>query len=218
MRIPSDRSGGPICEFDRTVTPMVDVVFQLLIFFVLASGGRFPEQTLSTTLAAGTISSQGVQPSGHDAGRKEPAAENWIHLRRDPATMHTIAELDGRRYSEVAALKEPLRKLAVAGSQNPVVLDAAGDVALGDVIQLDDLCRSAGLNSINFAASPDELASRGLSGIVADITFADEVTTGEYLGATADPVSGQQCLAPNSKGALLTEADQQWHPADHVSR
>ena len=55
MRVPTARN-GPVCDFDRTVTPMVDVVFQLLVFFVLASGGRVAEQSLSTVLSAGNVS------------------------------------------------------------------------------------------------------------------------------------------------------------------
>ncbi len=72
MRIPKART-GPVCDFDRTVTPMVDVVFQLLVFFVLASGGRVAEQSLSTMLVSGQC-------------RRSPASDGFRRRTR-PGTL-----------------------------------------------------------------------------------------------------------------------------------
>ncbi len=73
MRVPTARK-GPVCDFDRTVTPMVDVVFQLLVFFVLASGGRVAEQTLSTVLSPGNVA------AAETAVAPKRANDQWIHL------------------------------------------------------------------------------------------------------------------------------------------
>ena len=59
------------------MTPMVDVVFQLLVFFVLASGGRVAEQSLSTVLSAGKVS------AAETAVSSKQAVDHWIHLSRD---------------------------------------------------------------------------------------------------------------------------------------
>ncbi len=154
MRVPRSR-GGPVCEFDRTVTPMVDVLFQLLVFFVLASGGRVAERSLSTVLAAGSVSSPAALPTA----RRQ--AELWIHLRHDAAAKRTTAALHGRKLADVSGLAPALRELSRSQPETVVILDAAGDVPLGDVIVVYDACRAARFHSIDFAASPDELGHSG---------------------------------------------------------
>jgi biopolymer transport protein ExbD len=150
MRVPTSRN-GPVCDFDRTVTPMVDVVFQLLVFFVLASGGRVAEQSLSTILSAGNVSSPEIrQPT-------KRSAELWIHLARDAAKQRTRMQLNGREYADIAALRGALHELAAAAGESLVILDVAGEVPLSDVILVYDSCRAAKFHSINFAASPEEV-------------------------------------------------------------
>src|SRR5580692_4940365 len=105
MRIPKART-GPVCDFDRTVTPMVDVVFQLLVFFVLASGGRIAEQSLSTVLADGNVSSAATTRT------TQRSTELWIHLARDTSKSRTRAELNGREYADIPALNAALREFA----------------------------------------------------------------------------------------------------------
>jgi biopolymer transport protein ExbD len=152
MRVPKARN-GPVCDFDRTVTPMVDVVFQLLVFFVLASGGRMAEQSLSTVLSAGNV------PAAETAAASKRSADHWIHLARNAAKRRTVLELNGRKYGDFSELRGALRELAGAAGESRVILDVAGNVPLGDVILVYDSCRAAKFHSINFAASPEELGA-----------------------------------------------------------
>ncbi len=152
MRIPKART-GPVCDFDRTVTPMVDVVFQLLVFFVLASGGRVAEQSLSTLLSSGNVS------AAVSAVPSKPDLDHWIHLSRIATQQRTRIELGGRKYADLAALPGALKEIAAGGSDRRVILDVAGDVPLGDVIFVYDACRAAKFHSINFAATPEEIAA-----------------------------------------------------------
>ena len=151
MRIPKART-GPVCDFDRTVTPMVDVVFQLLVFFVLASGGRVAEQSLSTVLSSGNIS------AAASAIPSKPDADHWIHLSRNGDQQRTRVGLGGRTYADLSALPGALTEIAPGGSDRRVILDVTGNVPLGDVIFVYDACRAAKFHSINFAATPEELA------------------------------------------------------------
>lgn len=151
MRIPKART-GPVCDFDRTVTPMVDVVFQLLVFFVLASGGRVAEQSLSTVLSGGNVS------AAVSAVPSKPDADHWIHLSRT-AQQRTRIELAGQTYADLSALPGALKQISAGGSDCRVILDVTGDVPLGDVIFVYDACRAAKFHSINFAATPEEVAA-----------------------------------------------------------
>jgi biopolymer transport protein ExbD len=152
MRVTNPKS-GPVCDFDRTVTPMVDVVFQLLVFFVLASGGRIAERTLSTTLSAGTVASTAPQP----APETHPASEVWVHLRRPEADRPTTVRVNNSAAGDLGSLPQTLSGLPGADPTSNVILDVPGNVPWGDVIEAYDACRAAKFRAINFAAAPREL-------------------------------------------------------------
>src|ERR1700689_547796 len=118
MRVPTARS-GPVCDFDRTVTPMVDVVFQLLVFFVLASGGRIAERTLSTALSAGAVASTVPQQSP----ATKPASEVWLHVRRDAADRTTMLRVNDGPSGDLAGLPQALQTLKGADPTSSVILD-----------------------------------------------------------------------------------------------
>ena len=141
-----------MCDFDRTVTPMVDVVFQLLVFFVLASGGRIAERTLSTALSAGTVASTVPLPTP-----AERPAEIWLHLQRDTLDHKTTLRVNTGPSGDLALLPQTLRAANVVDSPTSVILDVQGKVPWGDVIQAYDACRAAKFRAINFAAAPEEL-------------------------------------------------------------
>jgi biopolymer transport protein ExbD len=152
MRVPTARN-GPVCDFDRTVTPMVDVVFQLLVFFVLASGGRVAEQTLSTVLSPGNVAAAEM------AVAPKRSNDQWIHLAIGQGKKRTEAEFNGRRFEDLAPLRDTLKESGKTASESRVILDVAGNVPLGDVVFVYDACRAARFHSVNFAASPEEVAA-----------------------------------------------------------
>ncbi len=153
MRVAKVRPSGPVCDFDRTVTPMVDVVFQLLVFFVLASSGRIAERTLSTTLSAGAVGS--TAPLTTPAVERAP--ELWLHLRRDAADTHTEVRINDGPTGDVGILPQTLRSAKGIDAASNVILDVQGKIPWGDVIAVYDACRAAKFHAINFAAAPNEL-------------------------------------------------------------
>ena len=126
------------------MTPLIDIVFQLLIFFVCASTGHLRELLLPTDLTGGGTRS--TVPADPQA----PISQVWIRLRVEGAV--TITDIEGTSYRPGDELRRTLFALAEAARESPLILDISGDVPLGDVVQLVDLCRSAGFTSINFAA------------------------------------------------------------------
>ncbi len=126
------------------MTPLIDIVFQLLIFFVCASTGHLRELLLPTDLTGG--GTQSTTPANPQA----PIAQVWIRLRVKDAV--TITDIEGTSYQPGDTLRTTLFALAEAARESPLILDISGDVPLGDVVQIVDLCRSAGFTSIHFAA------------------------------------------------------------------
>lgn len=127
------------------MTPLIDVVFQLLIFFICASTGHLKELLLPTDFRAGAVGNETTIEI------EKPLGEVSIRLERKEET--TVAHLEGREFLELDKLSTTLRALAQVATEIPVTLDIGGDVPLGDVIFVYDVCRAAKFQSVNFAVT-----------------------------------------------------------------
>ncbi len=134
------------------MTPLIDVVFQLLIFFICASTGHMKELLLRTDFHVGDVGS----PTAKE--REKPLGEVWIRLKR--VADETTAFLEGREFHDLTQLDATLKVLASATTEIPVNLEIEGEVPLGDVIHVYDACRAARFRSINFAASANLLGKK----------------------------------------------------------
>ena len=147
MRIPIRRRDTNV--ENTSMTPMIDVIFQLLIFFVCASAGQVQEAHLPTELAPGSVES--VNPIVVE----RPFGEVWLKLHQrvveEPNGKQTVVELNDREYSDDAALRQTLAVLAETSPEIPVILDIDGPVPLGDVIRVYDACQAANFQQISFA-------------------------------------------------------------------
>jgi len=145
MRIPSYRDHDDRGE-DRTLTPLIDVVFLLLIFFVCASVGQIPESLLPSQIEAGGLEADTVIED------ESPFDDVWLHLLRDKG--QTIVELNDRRIERFSELQSILLELAAEVPEIPVILDIDGEVPWGDLIRIYDICLVAEFESIHFAVDP----------------------------------------------------------------
>ena len=130
------------------MTPMIDVIFLLLIFFVCTASFQPPEEILPTRLSLpGAVESdqQPVDPELLDL--EEIVVEI---LRR-----HGRAEwrINQRQYNRLAEVRDVLTAVARVQIDLPVILDVEPAVPMEDVIDVYDLCRKIGLERVQFAAS-----------------------------------------------------------------
>ena len=143
MKLPSRRDSHAM---QLQMTPMIDVVFQLLIFFVCTTSFQTIERLLPTALAT----------SGGMAAIEEPDPElaelEDIVVKLTRSATGVAWTLNDAPQATFAALRERLERLARLRPDLPVVLDVAEEVALGDVIDVYDTCRVVGLDRIQFAA------------------------------------------------------------------
>ncbi len=132
------------------MTPMIDVVFLLLVFFLCTASFQIHEQVLPSSL----------QIAGGTADRPEDVPQQLVDLE------HVIVKIfwqEGRPSWEVnrtpkASLAEVADVLAAAAAVQvdiPVIVDPAAAVPVGYVIEVYDLSRALGFAKIQFAASPD---------------------------------------------------------------
>ncbi|MFO1042401.1 MAG: biopolymer transporter ExbD [Planctomycetaceae bacterium] len=143
MRIPTSHSRRTPIDLQGAMTPLIDVVFQLLIFFICASSGHLREKLLPTDFASGAI---GDKP----AVVEKPLGEVRIKLSRELDL--TVYQVSGQAFREIDLLEQWLNQMAETAREIPVILEIGGDVPLGDAIGVYDACRASRFDSIHFAA------------------------------------------------------------------
>lgn len=145
MRRPTTYHRGDRSTFDINMTPMIDVVFQLLIFFICTANFQVLEELLpSNLLGPGAVAAAELPPD------LQELEEVIIKLSTEQGAPRW--RINERNYVRRAELQGVLDSLAQLRSDLPVILDISPDAPLGLVIDLYDLCRLAGFEKIQFAA------------------------------------------------------------------
>jgi len=146
MKLPHRFTGTR--DGDVTMTPMIDVVSLLLLFFVCTASFQIAEQILPTSLlTAGTTSTAvEVEP--------EPELERVL-VRLGAEGGQTRWIVNERPYDTLGEVRDVLRVVAELDPGLPVILDVEDAVPLGDVIDVYDLSRIVGFDKIQFAADAE---------------------------------------------------------------
>ena len=148
MRLPSyhDRQQR---DLEIKMTPMIDVVFLLLVFFVWTASFRMVELMLPSEVSVSTGSEQ--------SEIIEPPPEKFdfenVVVRitgDDKAVAWSINETP---VADLQELGNRLQRIGKIKADAPVILHPDASVPLGDVIDVYDLSRIAGFASVQFAAT-----------------------------------------------------------------
>ncbi|MFW6171485.1 MAG: biopolymer transporter ExbD [Planctomycetota bacterium] len=131
------------------MTPMIDVVFLLLVFFLWTASFQVVEQVLPSHLreVAGTRAapSEELPPIEEDFD-KVVVRVLWV----DERPQWRINQI---RFGDLQQVRARLESIAAIKRDAPVILHPEKDVSLGHVIDLYDLTRLVGFEEIQFAAS-----------------------------------------------------------------
>lgn len=132
------------------MTPMIDVVFLLLVFFVWTSSFELPEFDLPSAIA---------QPpsGGSEVGSDRPPAEVFdeIVIRLHLQDANLVIELNGQVVDHLAALRTRLEEIIALGVQPPVIVDPAEQITMESAVAVYDAARAAGADRVLFAARPE---------------------------------------------------------------
>ena len=134
---------------DLQLTPMIDCVFLLMIYFIFSSNFTIPELSLPSQLSAasgsGATSSETTPPPEADFEDVvvrilwQGAAPTWT--------------VNDSPVPSLATLKQSLAQVARIKQNAPVILHPDPDVPLGSVIEVYDISRLVGFEKIQFAAA-----------------------------------------------------------------
>jgi len=133
------------------MTPMIDVVFLLLIFFLWTSSFDKPEGDLQSGLAMASTSA-GHQPVSSQPIVPTPFEELTITIISDPSDLVSY-RLNARNFSRTDLLAAELAKIVSLGVQPTLIIIPLPGTTMEGAIQIHDLAASAGFNQIRFAVN-----------------------------------------------------------------
>ncbi|MBI2192874.1 MAG: biopolymer transporter ExbD [Planctomycetes bacterium] len=138
------------------MTPMIDVTFQLLIFFMVGMQIRVPEGILRAYLPK----DRGT--GGRPKDDQVPPPELRIRLERDQASVPGNVKVniffEQYQCESIADLESKLLRLGAEMSTIPVVIDGRSDVPFRYILGALNACVKAKFTEISFKAPPPEAA------------------------------------------------------------
>lgn len=137
---------SPAVEMD--LTPMIDVTFLLLIFFLLGTKFKEPEGKLNAFLPK----EKGPPPTNID--QIDPEEELTIRVRIMPGRTLPVYQIgENTPYKTIAGLEGKLRTMYAVSPEQPVTIDSDPKATYERVIWVLDTCVRVGYREIAFAAA-----------------------------------------------------------------
>jgi len=140
---PSSSSG------ELPIAPMIDVVFLLLIYFMVSSTIQRQEADIGFSLPAVVRTSEALSFPDEQTIQIDAEGRAWIngYAYDDPAEAS---------FERLAAMLSRYRQAAEsAGDVARVTLAPSGAAAHQSVVKVMDACQRAGLSELSFAMGPD---------------------------------------------------------------
>ncbi|MFC1499096.1 ExbD/TolR family protein [Verrucomicrobiota bacterium] len=123
------------------MTPMIDVVFQLLIFFLVAL-------KVEDILSHLDVSRPAPDPEAKPEEQVEDLLTILVYNHRDPRLRGEGFSLQGRKVS-LRELDRQLSKLASFSKNVSVIIKCEGDSPHSNLVKLLDICSKAGLKNLS---------------------------------------------------------------------
>jgi biopolymer transport protein ExbD len=134
-------------RLEVSMTPMIDVIFLLLIFFVSTASFQVVEEVLPTNLSLPGTTQSDLQVDPLEEDLDEIVVKIlWQEGR-------PRWQVNQRDYDRLDRVRAVLAAAAGIKIDLPVILDVDAEVPIENVIDVYDLCRQIGLRRIQFAAS-----------------------------------------------------------------
>ncbi|MEQ8786638.1 MAG: biopolymer transporter ExbD [Pirellulaceae bacterium] len=134
---------------DVMMTPMIDVVFLLLVFFLATASFEIVEHVMPSQLSRAV----GTTPTDEDTPPPPEADFDEVIVRLVNVDGRVTWTVNRAPMTSLADLQQHLKIIAGVKNDAPVILHPDADVALGDVIDVYDISRRVGFVKVQFAAS-----------------------------------------------------------------
>jgi biopolymer transport protein ExbD len=135
-------------DLDVKMTPMIDVVFLLLVFFLWTASFRISEQVLPSNISAVKTD----QPGTSDIPPPEEDFDDVV-IRVLWNDGRPQWEVNGAPVATMDQVRRTLAALVAIQADAPVIVHPDPEVPLGHVIDLYDITRLEGFHKVQFTAS-----------------------------------------------------------------
>ena len=126
------------------MTPMIDVIFLLLVFFVCTANFKPPEKILPMNMTLpGSVVADITLP---DLDSLDVVSIR-IFFDKEP-----YWQIEGNRCTTLGEVRYILQSIQNAKSDIPVIIESTDNVPMENVIDVYDVCRLVELSHIQFAA------------------------------------------------------------------
>lgn len=138
-------------SLDVKMTPMIDVVFLLLVFFVWTASFQIVERVLPSSV------SEVVGGEQADIELPPPAEADFhdVVVRILWAGQEARWMINERPCTDLAEVRERLDIIFAASAKAPVIIHPDPDTPLGYVIEVYDVSRLVGFDKVQFAVAQD---------------------------------------------------------------
>lgn len=151
MRRPSQIvQSGSDTDLDSAMTPMIDVVFLLLVFFVWTASFQIIEQVLPSRL----LTDSGKQNVDVEAN-PEPTDLDKLVIRITFDGSNPTWVLQEQPVTEIEQISDQLATLGEISTDVPVILWPEKSVPLQHVVAAFDAANANGYSKISYAISGD---------------------------------------------------------------
>ena len=149
MKVPhsSQRRGGGVMEIN--MTPMIDMVFLLIVYFVWTSG----DLAMETLLPSHISEQRGTSATTSDDIPPPEADFDPVIVRVSYDDAGAQWSVNGEPLASLAELRAVLANLVDIKRDAPVILHPEANVPLGSVIDVYDLSRALGFEKVQFATT-----------------------------------------------------------------
>lgn len=135
-------------DFDVKLTPLIDVVFLLMVFFIWTSSFTLVERALPSRV------SSSASGAGQPVSNEPPPPEadfDAVVVRVLGSQGNVTWQLRGKPVASLTELLSRLRPIAEVNPAAPVIVHPDADTPLGQVIDVYDLARQAGFTVVKMA-------------------------------------------------------------------
>ncbi|QDV26331.1 ExbD/TolR family protein [Aureliella helgolandensis] len=145
---PTSRSGRVRRPLEVAMTPMIDVIFLLLIFFLATSSFQLVEHLLPSGISSlPNESGTGAEPPPEPT----PDALEQIVVKLELVGNSTVAKINGITLQDLSQLQARLRTISSVKADVPVIIDPQPKIKAADVVRAYDFARQAGLARVYLA-------------------------------------------------------------------
>ena len=132
--------GGSDGEFGFQIAPMLDILFVLLLFFIVSAGAQKHEASLTTQLPGG-----------------KPGGDVPVQVGIDPDGQVNVsgAPIDTPTDSTLPELIERLKGIVAANAAQPIVITPTRSTRHQRVVDVLNACAAAKVKNLAFGAPPD---------------------------------------------------------------